>query len=93
MGTFKVALLDDVKKVAFHEATKREPGDKQVLVKVDSCAISTLEQRVYNGVMKRYPFAGGHEVAGIVESAGAKVTGVKAGDKVAIRLLNSCGEC
>lgn len=93
MSTFKVALLDDVKKVAFHEATKREPGDKQVLVKVDSCAICTLEQRVYNGVMKRYPFAGGHEVAGIVEAAGAKVMGVKAGDKVAIRLLNSCGEC
>lgn len=93
MGKFKVALLEDVKKITFHEADMREPGDRQVLVKVDSCAICTLEQRVYNGVMKKYPFAGGHEAAGTVEAAGKKVMGVKAGDKVAIRLLNSCGEC
>lgn len=93
MSTYKVALMEDVNKIGFREAEKREPGDKQVLVKVDSCAICTLEQRVYNGVMKRYPFAGGHEVAGIVEATGKKVKGVKPGDKVAIRLLNSCGEC
>ena len=93
MSTFKVAVLEDEKKVAFHEAEKREPGDKQVLVKVDSCAICTLEQRVYSGIMNKYPFAGGHEAAGVVESVGKKVTGVKPGDKVAIRLLNSCGEC
>ena len=65
MSTFKVAVLEDVKKIAFHDAEKREPGDKQVLVKVDSCAICTLEQRVYTGVMNRYPFAGGHEAAGL----------------------------
>ena len=88
-----MAVLEDVKKTVFHEVTKKEPGDKQVLVKVDSCAICTLEQRVYLGVMNRYPFAGGHEAAGIVEAVGKKVTGVKPGDKVAVRLLNSCGEC
>lgn len=93
MSTYKVAVLEDVKKTVFHEVTKKEPGDKQVLVKVDSCAICTLEQRVYLGVMNRYPFAGGHEAAGIVEAVGKKVTGVKPGDKVAVRLLNSCGEC
>ncbi len=93
MSTFKVAVLEDTKKIVFHEAEKKEPGEKQVLVKVDSCAICTLEQRVYNGVMNRYPFAGGHEAAGTVEATGNKVMGVKPGDKVAIRLLNSCGEC
>lgn len=93
MSTYKVAVLEDVKKTAFKEAAKRAPGDKQVLIKIDSCAICTLEQRVYMGVMNRYPFAGGHEAAGIVKAAGKKVTGVKPGDKVAVRLLNSCGEC
>ncbi len=93
MSTFKVAVLEDTKKVVFHDVEKREPGDKEVLVKVHSCAICTLEQRFYTGVMNRYPFAGGHEAAGVVEAAGKKVTGVKPGDKVAIRLLNSCGEC
>lgn len=93
MSTYRVAVMEDVNKIGFHEVEKRVPEAKQVLVKVDSCAICTLEQRVYNGVMKRYPFAGGHEVAGTVEAVGEKVKGVKVGDKVAARLLNSCGEC
>lgn len=93
MKTYKVAVIEDVKKIGFKEVKKREPEDRQVLVKVDSCAICTLEQRVYNGVMNRYPFAGGHEAAGTVEAIGKKVKGVQVGDKVAVRLLNSCGEC
>ena len=93
MKTYKVAVIEDVKKIVFKEVRKREPEDRQVLVKVDSCAICTLEQRVYNGVMNRYPFAGGHEAAGTVEAIGKKVKGVQDGDKVAVRLLNSCGEC
>lgn len=93
METYKVAVIEDVKKIGFKEVKKREPEDKQVLVKVDSCAICTLEQRVYSGVMNRYPFAGGHEAAGTVEAIGKKVKGVQVGDKVAVRLLNSCGEC
>lgn len=93
MSTYKVSVLEDVNKIGTREVEKKEPGDKQVLIKVDSCAICTLEQRVYNGVMKRYPFAGGHEAAGVVEAVGGKVKGVKPGDKVAVRLLNSCGEC
>ena len=93
METFKVAVLEEERKIGYHEVEKKQPKDKQVLIKVDSCAICTLEQRVYLGVMNRYPFAGGHEAAGVVEAVGKKVAGVKPGDKVAVRLLNSCGEC
>lgn len=93
MEQFKVAVLEGEHDIKIHEVEKKEPSDKQVLIKIDSCAICTLEQRFYTGVMNRYPFAGGHEAAGIVEKVGAKVKGVKKGDKVAVRLLNSCGEC
>lgn len=93
METFKVAVLEGEKKIGFHNVEKKTPTDKQVLVKVHSCAICTLEQRVYLGVMKYYLFAGGHEVSGVVEAIGNKVAGVRPGDKVAVRLLNSCGEC
>lgn len=93
MNTYQVAVFDGAGSVSMHEAAKREPQRGQVLVKVDSCAICTLEQRVYKGIMKKYPFAGGHEVSGTVEKVGEQVKGVREGDKVAIRLLNSCGEC
>lgn len=93
MSTYKVCILADTKKIEVKDVEKKEPDKKQVLVKVDSCAICTLEQRFYTGVMNRYPFAGGHEVAGTVEAAGEGVRNVKPGDKVSIRLLTSCGEC
>lgn len=90
---YKLAIISDERKIEIVEKTMKQPEGSQVLVKIDSCAICTLEQRIYTGVMKRYPFAGGHEAAGTVEAVGNKVKGLKAGDKVAARLLTSCGEC
>lgn len=93
MDTYKVSVLTDKGKLEIRELEKKKPTKKQVLVKIDSCAICTLEQRFYTGVMNRYPFAGGHEAAGVVEAVGEEVKAVVPGDKVTIRLLTSCGEC
>ena len=93
METYKVSLLSDVGKTNWVELKKQQPVGKQVLVKIAATAICTLEQRIYKGVMRRYPFAGGHEMAGTVEAVGEQVKSLKPGDKVAARLLNSCGEC
>ena len=60
-----------------------------MIVKVDSCAICTLEKRIYNGGMKRYPFAGEHEVAGTVAEVVEAVKRLKKDDKVAASLLSS----
>lgn len=90
---YKVAIISDVNKLEFVEKDLKLPEGNQVLVKVDSCAICTLEQRVYRGVMKRYPFAGGHEVSGRVAAIGKNVKSLNEGDKVTARLLTSCGEC
>ncbi|MEG0772089.1 alcohol dehydrogenase catalytic domain-containing protein [Clostridium sp.] len=90
---YKVAIISDEKKIEFVEKDLKQPEGSQVLVKVDSCAICTLEQRIFNGVMKRYPFAGGHEAAGTVVAVGSKVKSLNIGDKVATRMLTSCGEC
>ena len=93
MSTYKVSVLTEKGKIEIKELEKKQPSGKQVLVKIDSCAICTLEQRFYTGVMNRYPFAGGHEAAGIVEAVGEEVKSVAPGDKVTVRLLTSCGEC
>lgn len=93
MNTYKVSVMTAEKTLEIRELELRQPGAGQVLVKVDSCAICTMEQRVYNGLMKYYPFSGGHEMAGTVAKVGECVSGVKPGDHVAIRMLTSCGEC
>ena len=91
--TYKLAVISGERKIDIVEKELKQPEGSQVLVKIDSCAICTLEQRMYSGVMKRYPFAGGHEVAGTVSAVGGKVSSLKVGDKVSMRLLTSCGEC
>ena len=91
--TYKVAILAGERKIEIVEKELRQPQRNQVLVKVSHCAICTLEQRIYSGVMKRYPFAGGHEAAGTVAAVGEKVKSVKAGDNVSVRMLTNCGEC
>lgn len=93
METYKVSIHSGVHEMETRTLEKKAPTGHDVLLKVTSCAICTLEQRIWNGVINRYPYAGGHEVAGIVEAVGPDVKSVKAGDKVAVRLLNSCGEC
>lgn len=93
MTNYKVAIISGEKKIEVVEKELKQPVGSKVLIKVDSCAICTLEQRMYNGVMKRYPFAGGHEAAGTVVAVGGDVKSLKPGDKVAARLLTSCGEC
>lgn len=71
----------------------KTPTGNQVILRVACCAVCTLEQRIYSGVMKRYPFAGGHEVSGVVKAIGPGVKHIKPGEKAVIRLLNACGEC
>ena len=91
--TYKLAIISGEKKIDIVERKIKQPNGSEVLIKVDSCAICTLEQRMFGGVIKRYPFAGGHEAAGTVAAIGSSVNTLKVGDKVATRLLNSCGEC
>jgi len=93
MSKYKVSVLTSEKTIEIRDLELKNPGPNQVLIKVEACAICTLEQRVYAGSMKNYPFAGGHEVAGRVLETGERVKTCKKGDLAAIRMLTSCGEC
>ena len=73
-----------------------ELSGREVLVKVHAVALCTLEQRIFKGEVKMpYPCCGGHEVSGEIAGLGPDVNTKlwKTGDRVAVRLLYSCGEC
>jgi threonine dehydrogenase-like Zn-dependent dehydrogenase len=65
-----------------------------VVVKVTASCVCGSDLWPYRGVRPtRRPSAIGHEFIGVVESTGAQVTQLKAGDFVIAPFVVSCGEC
>ena len=92
----KIAVFEDVKNIKIREIEKPQVGETQVLVKIETCAICTWEQRVYSGVKEvPFPFVGGHELAGEIVEMGHKVDArtLSIGDKVVFGTNLACGQC
>lgn len=70
-------------------------GEEDVLVRVRAAGIchSDAHYRAGRSGMGMLPITLGHEVAGEVEWVGAKVTTVKAGERVCLHYNISCGDC
>lgn len=92
----RTAAVTSPGKVDTLELTTPDISGREVVVKVHAVALCTLEQRIFSGkVPMPMPCIGGHEVAGSIEALGAEVDRNlwKVGDRVAVRMLYSCGEC
>jgi 2-desacetyl-2-hydroxyethyl bacteriochlorophyllide A dehydrogenase len=70
-------------------------GPTDVLVRVRAAGICHSDAHYRAGVspVKCFPLTLGHEVAGVVERTGAEVKNFKAGDRVCLHYLVTCGEC
>jgi propanol-preferring alcohol dehydrogenase len=62
-------------------------------VKAAGICHSDAHYRAGKSVVRPLPLTLGHEVAGVVERTGADVANFKAGDRVCLHYLASCGEC
>jgi S-(hydroxymethyl)glutathione dehydrogenase/alcohol dehydrogenase len=60
--------------------------------RVGDMAVPT-EVLAYMGVESMFPFIGGHEGSGVVETVGENVDGLAPGDHVAVSFIPSCGKC
>src|SRR5512134_3449584 len=70
------------------------PGPHDVLVRVRAAGICHSDAHYRAGVAPtRLPCTLGHEVSGVVEACGSGVTGFRAGDRVCLNYLVTCGEC
>lgn len=70
-------------------------GDNDVLVRVRAAGIchSDVHYRAATASEPPVPKTLGHEIAGVVEQVGSRVTTVAAGSRVCIHYVLSCGEC
>lgn len=72
------------------------PGAGEVLIRVHHAAICGSDVRIVAGTKTRdvrYGHPIGHEVSGQIAAVGAEVTGYQPGDRVAICVVESCGQC
>ena len=63
-----------------------EPNENEVLIKVEACGICHGDAVAKEGHMPgiKYPIIPGHEVVGVVDKIGAKVTAWKVGQRVGV---------
>lgn len=93
--TMKAAVLLGPRHIEIQDRPMPTAEPHEVLVKVKACGICTFERRLYSGDKNiGYPVVGGHEASGVVMQAGEAVRRpLKPGTRVALDLLNRCGEC
>ena len=82
--------------VNLEELPAPEPKPGEVVVAVKAAAMNHLDIWVrigWAGLKLAFPHVLGSDVAGVVESVGAGVTGVKPGDEVVVNPSLGCGRC
>jgi alcohol dehydrogenase len=72
------------------DVAQPEPRDTQVLVRIRAAGVNVLDSKIRSGEFKlilpyRPPFVLGHDLAGVVVRAGARVTRFRPGDEVYAR--------
>ena len=90
-----VRLIKPGQKLELQEIPVPSPGARDVLVRVKAAGIchSDAHYRAGKSRVHPLPLTLGHEVAGVVERAGAEVKRLKAGDRVCVHYLATCGDC
>jgi threonine dehydrogenase-like Zn-dependent dehydrogenase len=81
------------------EMPEPRPGEGELLVRIGACGICGSDLHLYewelgaDRMAAQMPFVMGHEPAGDVVAVGARVTGFKPGDRVALDPFGHCGNC
>jgi propanol-preferring alcohol dehydrogenase len=90
-----VRLLKPGRRLEAREIPVPRPGARDVLVRVKAAGICHSDAHYRAGRSRVFPLplTLGHEVAGVIEQAGAEVTRFKPGDRVCLHYLATCGEC
>lgn len=83
----KFELIEKPKPILLHE--------RDAIVKVTLASICSSDLHIKHGSVPRAVpgITVGHEMVGIVEQVGNKVTHVKPGDRVTVNVETFCGEC
>jgi L-iditol 2-dehydrogenase len=95
--TMKAAVLFGPNDLRVVEKKVPRPGQQEVLIKVEACAICGTDPKILaHGWQNQPPFGEfipGHEYAGAIVALGEGVVGFSVGDRVAVEPHKGCGVC
>lgn len=91
----KAVVLRGIKDLLVEDVPMPEPGETEVLTKVNTCGICGTDVHMWAGTNFEgtFPFTPGHEWVGEVVDVGKKVKSVKPGDRVTGEPFIGCGVC
>ena len=95
--TARALVLEQPRTLVERALPVPDVGDDDGLLRVEACGLCGTDHELYTGTLPSgFAFVPGHESVGIVEAVGPKAAerwGVKAGDRVALEVMQSCGAC
>ncbi|MCL2660496.1 MAG: alcohol dehydrogenase catalytic domain-containing protein [Acidobacteriaceae bacterium] len=93
--TMKAAVLHGIDRMAVEEVPVPEIDDESALMRVEACCVCGSDIRILHHGNPRVipPTVTGHEASGVIVKTGAKVSGLKVGDRVSIAADVPCGLC
>jgi L-gulonate 5-dehydrogenase len=83
----------DVQMVELPMPEITNPTDVRIKVKAGGVCGSDIHVWHGTNIYAVYPLNLGHEISGVVESAGAEIEDLKPGDKVVLEPFQCCGKC
>jgi len=90
-----VRLIQPGSPLALQEIELPQIGARDVLIRVKAAGICHSDAHYRTGISRvdPLPLTLGHEIAGIIEAAGADVRGFKIGERVCVHYMVTCGHC
>jgi alcohol dehydrogenase, propanol-preferring len=84
--------------MAIREVPDPMPEEGEVLIKICAAGVCHTDLHIADGDLagfgyNPYPLIMGHEIAGVVEQVGSRVSGLQSGDRVGVQFLLPCGNC
>lgn len=91
----KQAVMTEPGKIVFCDVEAPTPKDDEVILQTKRIGVCGSDIHVYHGLhpYTGYPVVQGHEVGGVVATAGKNVTSVKPGDRITFMPQVTCGQC
>jgi len=89
----KAAVIKKPGKIEIESVPTPAPGNGDVLLKVEACALCGTDQRVLSGEKHVDVSIVGHEITGTVTETGHGVTGINKGERFIVQTVIGCGKC